>query len=69
MLTKKLRAMSPEPVAYDYSESAHDPRLRCPECDDELAAPALYAGEEWGGPIPDCEICGATITGLVEVDS
>jgi hypothetical protein len=60
-------------VAYDMSTSAYDLRLVCATCGDagESApgAPALYEGEEWGGPVPPCEVCGCQIDGLEEVAS
>lgn len=57
-----------EPIGYDYSCSMWDLRIKCPECADNGGEP-MYAGDEWGGPVPDCEDCGAEICGLIEVSS
>lgn len=60
-------------VAYDMSTGPWDLHLVCADCGDEghadPGAPALYEGEEWGGTVPACDVCGADIAGLKEVQS
>jgi hypothetical protein len=60
-------------VGVDTSEDMHHLSIVCPSCYEagEIGSEGveLYEGEEWGGPVPDCAVCGAEIHGLVEVES
>lgn len=61
-----------EPVGYDTSTSAFELSAICAECSDDYGddgGTALYAGEEWGGPLPECRICRRVLSDLVEVSS
>lgn len=59
-------------VGYDTSAAAHDLSAICAACSDEHGdggGTPLYAGDEWGGPLPDCSHCGQVLADLTEVAS
>ena len=59
-------------IGYDTSESAYDLSVICDECSEEHGdggGSAVYEGDEWGGPLPCCSVCGRELSELVEVAS
>jgi hypothetical protein len=58
-------------VGIDTSEDMYDLSIVCASCYEagEIGSEGseLYEGDEWGGPVPECTVCGGEIRGLCEV--
>lgn len=56
-------------LGYDTSESAYDLSVICFPCSEENGdrhGSILYVGDDWGGPLPRCEVCGDVMDELTE---
>ena len=71
-MSARRSVLAETPIGYDTSEDAYTLSVICEECSDEHGdggGAAMYAGEEWGGPLPTCTHCGCILEQLIEVQS